>query len=139
MTEVSTREAQRRRTRRAIVDAAAELLATGVTPSVGDIAERADVSRRTVYQYFPTLEQLLLDATLGALTQAAVDDAILATDLPSDAGARVERLARALAQRSRDTLPLGHTLIRLTVEGGPAAVDDTGGGAAPPRRGYRRV
>ncbi|HEY2331461.1 MAG TPA: helix-turn-helix domain-containing protein, partial [Acidimicrobiales bacterium] len=54
----SGRFRQRRRTRAAIVDAASELLRTGVTPSVGDVAEAADVSRRTVYLHFPTIEQL---------------------------------------------------------------------------------
>src|SRR5215469_5609303 len=68
---------QRRRTRSAIINAAADLLRSGGTaPGVNEIADAADVSRRTVYQYFPTVEQLLLDATLGLLSQAAVDDAI---------------------------------------------------------------
>src|SRR5947199_2187482 len=80
---------QRRRTRAAIVAAAADLLRAGRTPSVNDVAEAADVSRRTVYLYFPSLEQLLLDATLGMLSQAAVDEAIEAADSGGDAGERV--------------------------------------------------
>jgi len=76
----SGRFRQRRRTRAAIVAATTELLRSGATPSVGEIADAADVSRRTVYSYFPTLEQLLLDATLGMLSQTAVDDAIDAAD-----------------------------------------------------------
>src|SRR6185312_2040301 len=78
--EESGRYRQKRRTRAAIVAATSALLRSGVTPSVGEIADAADVSRRTVYSYFPTLEQLLLDATLGLLSQSAVDDAIDAAD-----------------------------------------------------------
>jgi hypothetical protein len=37
------------------VAATAELVQAGATPSVGEIADAADVSRRTVYTYFPTL------------------------------------------------------------------------------------
>jgi AcrR family transcriptional regulator len=127
---------QRRRTRAAIVAATTELLRTGVTPSVGQVAEAADVSRRTVYQYFPTLEQLLVDATLGMLSQAAVDEAIDAADAHSgdgDASARVAAMIRALTTTSAEMLPYGRQLIRLTVDAPPAA------DAASPRRGYRRV
>src|SRR5436305_13596357 len=68
---------QRRRTRAAIVNATAELLRSGrTTPGVSEIAEAADVSRRTVYQYFPTVDQPLHAATLGLLSQPAVDNAI---------------------------------------------------------------
>jgi AcrR family transcriptional regulator len=124
---------QRRRTRTAIVAAAAELLAAGRTPSVNDVAEAAEVSRRTVYLYFPTVEQLLLDATLGMLSQAAVDEAIEAADTGGDAGERVAAMIRALSSMSTETLPLGRSLIRLTVA--PTDGDD----ASSPRRGYRRV
>src|SRR5690348_18271986 len=58
---MAARQAQRRRTRKTIVDAAARLIAAGQTPSMSDVALAADVSRRTVYLYFPTLEQLLID------------------------------------------------------------------------------
>src|SRR5436305_10622022 len=125
---------QRRRTRAAIVSAAADLLRAGRTPSVNDVAEAADVSRRTVYLYFPTIEQLLLDATLGLLSQAAVDEAIEAADSEGDAAERVAAMIRAIGSMSTETLPLGRSLIRLTVT--PAEDDD---GPVSPRRGYRRV
>jgi AcrR family transcriptional regulator len=136
--EESGRYRQKRRTRAAIVAATSELLRSGVTPSVGEIADAADVSRRTVYSYFPTLEQLLLDATLGLLSQTAVDDAIDAADAAETGDAarnpeeRVAAMIRAFASISADTLPLGRSLIRLTVD---AARDDP----SSPKRGYRRV
>lgn len=126
------RPAQRRRTRKAIVDAAMALIAQGQTPSVGDVAAAADVSRRTVYLYFPTFDQLLIDATVGALTQTSVDRAI--GDAACDggtAGDRVERMVRALHHVTPEVERLGRTLIKLTVENG--AAEDV------PRRGYRRV
>src|ERR1051326_3870358 len=111
------RAAQRRRTRKAIVDATAALIARGVTPSVAEIAAEADVSRRTVYLYFPTLEQLLLDATLGLLTQSAVDQALQpAGDQGGDADAALGRAIRALGELMADPLPLGRPLIKLTVD-----------------------
>ena len=131
--ERSGRFRQRRRTRAAIVAATTELLRAGQTPSVNDVAEAADVSRRTVYLYFPTLEQLLLDATLGMLSQAAVDEAIEAADTGRDATERVAAMIRTVHSMSAETLPLGRSLIRLTV----APADGTE--APAPRRGYRRV
>jgi AcrR family transcriptional regulator len=134
-----TRDRQRRRTRKAIVDAAAALIARGETPSVSDIAAAADVSRRTVYLYFPTLEQLLLDATIGMLTQSAIDQVLDDnTDAStSDIEARVERMITALGNLILETLPLGRSLIRLTVDG--PLHDTTDAPPDAPRRGYRRI
>jgi AcrR family transcriptional regulator len=131
--EETGRYRQRRRTRAAIVDAATELLRSGVMPSVAEIADAADVSRRTVYLYFPTIEQLLLDATLGLLSQAAVDEAIDAADAGDDAEERVTAMIRALYGASAETLQLGRALLRLTVEATAEPED------GKPRRGYRRV
>jgi AcrR family transcriptional regulator len=124
---------QRRRTRAAIVAAAQELLSAGRTPSINDIADAADVSRRTVYLYFPTGEQLWLDATVGLLSQAAVDEAIDAADSDGDAAERVAGMIRALGSMSTETLPLGRSLIRLTVASNDGADEEA------PKRGYRRV
>jgi len=125
------RVAQRNRTRKAIVDATAQLLAAGTTPSMAEVAQAAQVSRRTVYMYFPTLDQLLIDATLGAVAQKAIEPIL--TESPStDAVVRMEQLSRILSRNSGETMHLGRALLRLTVEGEqpPPGV---------PRRGYRRV
>jgi AcrR family transcriptional regulator len=129
-TPSSGRERQRRRTRRAIIDAAVELIAHGGQPSVGQIAERADVSRRTVYLYFPTLEHLLADAALE-LTRGSIEPRF---EAPQDAEARLEALVRALQQGFAESEELGRTIIRHTV-GAPRGAAD----ATRPRRGYRRV
>ena len=132
-TSQTGRYRQRRRTRAAIVDATAELLRSGKTaPGVNEIAEAADVSRRTVYQYFPTVDQLLLDATLGLLSQTPVDDAIARADSGGDAASRVSAMIRTLTALSSQTMPLGRSLIRLTV-------DAPAGESGQPRRGYRRI
>ncbi|HVT97039.1 MAG TPA: helix-turn-helix domain-containing protein, partial [Acidobacteriaceae bacterium] len=123
--------AQRNRTRRAIVDAAMQLIAAGSTPSMAEVAAAAQVSRRTLYMYFPTLEQLLIDATLGALSQNTVDAAMGASE-SRDPVERAMQLSRAINSHSAETLHLGRALIRLTVEG----AEPSAGG---PRRGYRRV
>jgi AcrR family transcriptional regulator len=65
----------------------ARLLSEGRTPSMSEVAEAAQVTRRTVYLHFPTLDQLLIDATLGALSQNAVDEAIDAADTGGDVDA----------------------------------------------------
>jgi AcrR family transcriptional regulator len=140
------RPAQRRRTRKAIVDAAMALLAKGTTPSVDEVAAAADVSRRTVYMHFPTFEQLLIDATVGALSQHHVDQAIDSgqkrghvenddeNDVENDVESRVERMVRALHDVTPEVERLGRSLIRLTVHA-PATMP----GRDVPRRGYRRV
>ncbi|MCA2222367.1 TetR/AcrR family transcriptional regulator [Nonomuraea aurantiaca] len=129
------REAQRRRTRKAIVDAAVRLSAVGATPSIDEIAAAADVSRRTIYMHFPTLDHLLIDATAGALNEPPVEAALADPALANDAVARVDALIRTLLEYSPQSLPLGRRLIRLTVDPAP---NDAQEGAAP-RRTRRRV
>ena len=124
------RVAQRRRTRRAILDATAQLLQAGQEPSVNQIAAAADVSRRTVYLYYPTLDQLVLDATIGSLN---VDvGAALAAHTSTDPHERLRTLVTETFATMETSLPLGRKLIRLTVDA-PAPAD---GG---PRRGHRRI
>lgn len=124
----------RRRTRKAIVDATAQLLSHGRTPSVAEVAEAAEVSRRTVYLYFPTIEQLLIDAALVSITRETVDAALDAVADTNDVEVRVEAMVRAVQRLFVSTERQGRTLLRLTVDSGEAdrAPDQ-------PLRGYRRV
>jgi AcrR family transcriptional regulator len=124
------RAAQRRRTRGAIVAATRQLIAAGKSPSIDEIATAADVSRRTIYMYFPTLDQLILDATVGLLSETTVDAALDPDRYGDDVVARIDGLARALVQLAPESLPLGRKIISLTVASPPA--DGV-------RRGYRRL
>jgi AcrR family transcriptional regulator len=122
------RDAQRRRTRRAILAAAADLLRAGETPSMGEVAEAADVSRRTVYLHFASIEHLLADAALEA--QRAVVEPEWAPK--TGAAERLEAMVRALQSHAGDSEDLGRTIVRHTV--GAKEMED-----GQPRRGYRRV
>jgi AcrR family transcriptional regulator len=124
------RERQRRRTRKAIVAAAATLLEAGRTPSVAEVADTADVSRRTVYLYFPTLEQLLADAALEA-TRAGIEPQFEASEDPAE---RLEALVRATHRNFTETEHLGRTILKHTI-----GVVAPAGAVNAPRRGYRRV
>jgi AcrR family transcriptional regulator len=58
--ELSGRTQQKARTRNALIAAARELLADGVTPTVEQAADRAAISRTTAYRYFQNHRALLL-------------------------------------------------------------------------------
>jgi AcrR family transcriptional regulator len=126
--EGGRRAAQRRRTRRAIVQATTDLVLRGDEVSVGVIATAADVSVRTVYDYFPTLDALLLEATLNGLS---TDIAQAAHDITDDACANVDAVIERIFASVERHLPLGRKLIKLTIEA-PVA-------PGTPRRGYRRI
>ena len=63
MPNVGLRERKKARTRRMIADTAARLFAERGYEhvAVSDVAREADVSEQTVYNYFPTKEQLVTD------------------------------------------------------------------------------
>ena len=58
------RSNQKLRTRRALLDAAHQLVSEGHRPTLAGVAEKALVSRATAYRYFPNLDALLLEVLL---------------------------------------------------------------------------
>lgn len=111
------RTQQTRRTRRLLLTTAATLIAAGRTPSVSDVADAADVSRRTAYRYFPTQEQLLVEAVLEGLRpvmESALESAP-AGPTERDMEARVDALARNIQRLAVDHEALLRTMVRLTV------------------------
>ncbi len=132
------RARQRGRTRAALLSAAATLLAAGATPTVGEVADAAAVSRRTAYRYFATQEQLLVEAALEGLRPAIEGEIIGASRrLDEPVGTRLDRTVRALQRNTIDNEALLRTMIRLTVgPSDPAAGEQTD---VPRRRGYRRL
>jgi AcrR family transcriptional regulator len=126
------RQRQKRRTRAAILRAAAALLAEGHTPSVPEVADAADVSRRTVYQYFPSLDQLLTEAALEAVRDAVVR-AIEPAEQADDVSVRLDAMVRATQRSTLANESLLRKMIRLTAE---RSTDEP---HPAPTRGYRRV
>ena len=57
------------RTHIALIECAAELLKEGKTFTVADVADKARVGRTTAYRYFPSVEQLVVHASLHAITE----------------------------------------------------------------------
>ena len=86
----------RRRTHAALVAAARDLVAEGLTPTVEDAAARADVSRTTAYRYFPNRTALLV----AAHPEVATDESPRRRTRPDDPGARLRAGARPLPRAS---------------------------------------
>ena len=108
---------QTRRTRRLLLATAANLIASGRTPTVSDVADAADVSRRTAYRYFPTQEQLLVEAALEGLRpvmESALQGAP-AGRTGDDMEARVDALALNMQRLTADHEALLRTMVRLTI------------------------
>lgn len=99
---MSGRDNQRRRTRKALLEAAAQLTREGRRPSLEEVAEAALVSRATAYRYFPSIEALLVEASLD-VAMPQVDE--LYAGLPADPVARLERLDAALDDMLRANEP----------------------------------
>lgn len=112
------RSAARERHRRALVDAAAALLdekgAVGFT--VDELAERADVSRRTVFNHFPSVDDIIIAACSEVLGEV-VDrlESRASTSGPTDATLFGEV---ATALRSTDLVgPMAHLTRILGTDG----------------------
>jgi AcrR family transcriptional regulator len=133
---VRDRSRQKRRTRRAVLAAALEMMQQGKTPSVSAVAAAAEVSRRTVYLYFPTREQLLTEAALEAV-RLQVEEALDLAE-SDDVEARLDTLVgTALESSIVSEVPL-RTLVRITVE---RRLEELRGGPPldAPLRGGRRI
>jgi AcrR family transcriptional regulator len=121
---------QKLRTRRALIDAAKELVAAGGRPTLADVADRARVSKTTAYRYFASADDLIAEAYFDS-------------DFPTVehvlGGAADDPAARVLAveQAVNDVLLAHERAMRVIVRN---AIDltlaDTGDGAM--RFGRRR-
>ena len=105
---------QKRRTRRAIIEAASNLVRAGQQPSVAEAAEAALVSKATAYRYFPTQHSLLLEVGFEAIHPSA--QSLLEGAPEDDPGARFETVLRAVHAYMTAEEPLFRTLMKVTQE-----------------------
>jgi AcrR family transcriptional regulator len=118
---------QKARTRDALIAAARQLLAEGVTPTVEAAAAEASVGRTTAYRYFPN-SRALLAATYPEIEERS----LLGPDPPEDPLARLEIMAESFTRQILEHEPELRAQLRLALEGEPA-----GGESLPFRRGRR--
>lgn len=85
---------QRTRTRKALLEAAARLMAQFREPSLDEVAAEALVSRATAYRYFPNVEALMVEAALDIGTPKGEE--LFRRDRSTDAAARLDRADAAL-------------------------------------------
>ena len=112
--EQTGRTNQKARTRAALLDAARELLAEGVNPTVEQAADRAAISRTTAYRYF-TNQRALLTAVFPEIAERSLLDA----DAPSDPAARLELVLERFTSHILEHEPELRAQLRLSLEPGP--------------------
>src|SRR5690242_7185339 len=120
--EATGRTRQKSRTREALVDAARDLLAEGMTPRVEDAAGRAGISRTTAYRYFANQRSLLLAAQPQIQPQT-----LLGPDAPTEPRARLDAFMAAFTRYNLQWEPQLRSALRLSLEPHPA-------GTAEPER-----
>src|SRR5271169_6929818 len=123
--ETGGRSAQKARTRHALVAAARDLVAAGVTPTVEDAAAAASISRTTAYRYFPNKRALLV-----AAHPEIAATSMLPANPPQHPAARLDAVVRNFSAMILDTEAQQRTMLRLSLEADAAERD-----ALPLRQG----
>lgn len=117
--EQDGRIAQKQRTRRALVDAARQLLAGGTVPTVESAAAAASISRTTAYRYFPSQGALLL-----AAHPELAPGSLLPADAPADPAARVDLVVAELGRMTVAAEPQLRAILRHSLAPEPSERGD---------------
>ncbi len=113
--ELAGRTHQKQRTRQALVTAAREMVAQGVTPTVDSAANKASISRTTAYRYFPNQRTLLLSAHPEIEARS-----LLPENPPQDPEARLDVVIQTFLRLIVDTERQQRTMLRLSLEPDPS-------------------
>lgn len=113
--EATGRTEQKRRTRDALVAAARDLVVSGITPTVEQVAAAAAVSRPTAYRYFPNQRALL-----AAAHPETAAETLLPADAPEDPAARLAAVIMTFTRLVVESESQQRTMLRLSLEADPA-------------------
>lgn len=122
----------RARTKRLMLETATRLMQAGVTPSVSEVAEAAEVSRATAYRYFPSqaaLVHAVVDEGLGPILEWRSDS--------SDAERRVAELIDSAMPRIEAFEATFKAALKLSLDQWARGQAGTLGGEPPFTRGHR--
>lgn len=126
----SGRVNQKLRTRKLLLATASALIAQGQAPGVADVADAANVSRRTAWRYFPTREKLLAEAALEGLRPVMETVIASAPAGPESIEKRIQASVEKMLRLALENEGLLRTMIHTTVLQPPTRT---------PKRGIRRV
>ncbi|MFF7470009.1 TetR family transcriptional regulator [Streptomyces sp. NPDC008092] len=104
------RRNQKLRTRRALVDAAAELLRAGHPVTIADVAEAARVSPATAYRYFSSPQELIRE------TRTLLRSPDVTADLPADAAGRVDTVVSRVADMQLANEPAWRAMLSASLQ-----------------------
>jgi AcrR family transcriptional regulator len=113
--ESAGRTHQKQRTRQALIDAARELVAQGITPKVDEAAATASISRTTAYRYFPNQRALLIAAHPEIEARSLLPEVP-----PADPEARLDAVIQTFLRLIVDTEPQQRTMLRLSLDPDPS-------------------
>ena len=113
--ESAGRTHQKQRTRQALIDAARELVARGITPKVDEAAANASISRTTAYRYFPSQRALLIAAHPEIEARSLLPEVP-----PADPEARLDIVIQSFLRLIVDTEPQQRTMLRLSLDPEPS-------------------
>ena len=113
--ESAGRTHQKQRTRQALIDAARELMARGITPKVDEAAANAFISRTTAYRYFPNQRALLIAAHPEIEARSLLPEVP-----PADPEARLDIVIQSFLRLIVDTEPQQRAMLRLSLDPEPS-------------------
>jgi AcrR family transcriptional regulator len=105
------RTQQKQRTRAALIAAARDLVARGVTPTVEEAAVVAGISRTTAYRYFPNQRAIVVAAHPEVEAQSLLPDVA-----PQDVHARLDAVIDAFTRQNIENELQQRTMLRLSLE-----------------------
>lgn len=113
--EAGGRSDQKKRTRTALIAAAREQVAKGLTPTVEEAAAAASISRTTAYRYFPNQRSLL-----SAAHPETVASSMLSDPTNRDPYARLDEVVGTFVSLILGTESQQRTMLRLSLEAEPS-------------------
>lgn len=124
---------QKTRTRKDLLQAASRLVKEGRTPTLEEVAEQALVSRATAYRYFPSVEALLVEASVDVAVPEP--GGLFRDEASRDPVARLQRAETALHDMILANEPLLRAVLAHTIQQGIQANEN----GELPRRQNRRT
>ena len=128
------RSNQKLRTHLALVEAAARLVREGKSFTVAEAADLAKVGRTTAYRYFPSVETLVVHASLYAITEVEKISIGAALESTTSAEERLRAVIEASDTSIADHDFLYRTMLRLSLNG-----ENTHEHELPRRSGVRKA